>query len=178
MGRIAKPQPVKLFIGLLARSEDLLPLAERLLANKFGPVDHRSPVIPFSQTDYYRRELGPDIKRQFLGFRRLVKPDDLPKIKVFTNRLEKRLSDRQGRQVNLDPGILDQAKVVLATTKDFTHRLYLSLGIWAEVTLHYAGGRWQSWPWTYPDYQTEAYQQVFAELRRLYRSQLSFVIPA
>lgn len=172
MGQIQKTRPVKLFVGLLARQAELLPAAEKILVRKFGPVDCRSPIWPFTWTDYYRRELGSDIKRQFIGFLKLIKPDSLAGCKIFTNNVETRLSDKQGRRLNIDPGYLDQAKVVLATTKDFTHRLYQSRGIWAEVTLHYVRDAWQIWPWTYPDYATAEYQRFFTCLRELYQKQL------
>lgn len=116
--------------------------------------------------------MGAGIKRQFISFTRLIFPEQLPVIKLLTNEMEQDLSLEGRRRVNIDPGYLSLAKVVLATTKDYSHRLYLGQGIYGEVTLTCAKGRFSSFPWTYPDYQTQAYQQFFKETRDIYKMQL------
>lgn len=192
MGTIIEPEPAKLFVGMLAARPEWLDEAEKLLAERYGPVDVTSPVIPFDRTDYYREEMGTALKRKFISFDRLIAPDDLIDIKRTTNEIENDFAQAvkkretgdcppgavKGtvpcfplRPVNLDPGYLDLSKVVLATTKDYSHRLYLGRGIYAEVTLHYHAGKYEPWPWTYPDYRTAAYGEFFLEVReRLGRS--------
>ena len=175
MGQISTPQPVKLFVGMLAGHTDLFEIAQTEMARKFGSIDTVGEVIPFDYTDYYEFEMGPNLLRKFVAFERLINPKDIASTKLFTNDLEERISERYGserRVVNLDPGYLSLSKLVLASTKDYTHRIYLGDGIFAEVTMHYADGRFNSWPWTYPDYKTEDYQRFFDAVRRQYREVL------
>lgn len=135
-------------------------------------MDKESEVMDFTFTGYYDKEMGAGIKRQFVSFTRLILPEQLPVIKLLTNKIEQDLALKGKRRVNIDPGYLSLAKVVLATTKDYSHRLYLEQGIYGEVTLTYARGKFSSFPWTYPDYQTQAYQQFFGEIREIYKKQL------
>jgi len=163
------PQPVKLFVAMLSMRADILDQAASLLVEHFGPLDHVSPDIPFDFTDYYNPTMGENLLRRLLSFANPVESARLADIKLLTNRMEQDFAERRPapveRPLNLDPGYLTLAKVVLATTKDYDHRLYLADGIFAEVTLHYHKGRYQPWPWTYPDYRSEPYQQFFAAMR-------------
>jgi len=177
MGAIRPPVPVKPFVGILLSDRDALDSVEARLAEVLGPVDHRMAPIPFSFTQYYTREMGPSIKRAFLSFEGLIDGDRLPAVKIQTNNIEAEFSpgpsDRPFlRSVNIDPGYLEQSKVVLASTKNFYHRIYLGGGIFGEVTLHYTQNTFQSFPWTYPDYKTPDYHEFFTTVRRTYRAQL------
>ncbi len=171
MGRVRKTEPVKLFCGLISGDEGLLKRAAVRLTRIFGEADILSDVWPFDQTDYYREEMGPDLLRQFVSFGPLIDPGRLAEIKRQTNELETRLADETAaleieRPVNIDPGYLTPAKLVLATTKDRGHRIYLSSGIYAEVTLVYASGAWQPLEWTYPDYRKPQYHAFFERVRQ------------
>lgn len=173
MGKVREPGPVKLFVGVLAADPALLAPVRVRLEQELGPVDLTSPLLDFTFTRYYEPEMGPSLKRQFWGFARLVSPDAMPEIKLFTNTVEEEFSLGGNRRVNLDPGYLAAAKVVLVTTKDYSHRLYLGRGIYGEVTLMYRRGEFEPLPWTYPDYRSEAYRRFFTDLRALYRRQLA-----
>ena len=164
---------VKLFAGLLFTSLDFLGQAKERLVKEFGLMDKKSEVMDFTFTGYYDEEMGAGIKRQFVSFTRLILPEQLPVIKLLTNKIEQDLALKGKRRVNIDPGYLSLAKVVLATTKDYSHRLYLGQGIYGEVTLTYTKGKFSSFPWTYPDYQTQVYRQFFGEIREIYKKQLS-----
>jgi hypothetical protein len=156
---------------MLAGRTDLFDAAEREISARFGNIDAVSEVVTFDQTDYYQEEMGPHLLRKFVAFDRLINPKDLVTAKLFTNELEERMSEQEGserRVVNLDPGYVSLAKLVLASTKDYSHRIYMGDGIFAEVTLHYANKRFNAWPWTYPDYKTEAYRLFFESLRKKY----------
>jgi hypothetical protein len=173
MGRIRPVEPVKPFCGVLYA--DGYPWAdiESRLATVFGPVDRLSEPMAFGFTDYYQDEMGPAVWRRFVAFAGLVRPDGLAAMKRSSNRLEEELAAARdtpfARPVNLDPGYLELAKVVLASTKNFYHRVYLADGIWGEVTLYWKGRGWTTLPWTFPDYRTPAYQAFFTELRAAYR---------
>src|SRR5215470_16329762 len=179
MGTIRQFAPVKLFIGVLVANNRLIPQVEERLAAAYGAIDHRSDVISFDFTDYYEDEMGDLIDRVFYSFERLIEADQLPEIKRQTNQLEDELapllktpSTNVKRPVNLDPGYIEQAKVILASTKNFYHRMYLGAGIFGEVTMHFKNNTYQFFPWTYPDYQSKDYQDFFLRMRQILRSQL------
>lgn len=181
MGKVRPADRVNLIVGMLSNVTSLFEMAETRLKRKFGPVELKSPVLPFNYTDYYEKEIGRDIKRQFLSFQRLIDPGALADIKLFTNRLEESCRDRAlalsredspGRPINLDPGYLASSKLVLASTKDYYHRIYLGKGIYAEVTLRYVKGGFEPLPWTYPDYRSKEYIDFFTETRTLYMKKL------
>lgn len=172
MGTAIKPTKVKLIIGLISSDEELFSEIERLLARKFGQSDYLSKTLPFNLTDYYEEELGKNLKRKFISFKKLIKPDLLPQIKIFTNKIEKKFSLLNKRKINIDPGYLSPGKLILATTKDYGHRIYLEKGIFAEVTLFYKNNSFNDWQWTYPDYKTKSYIEIFNHLYKIYLTEL------
>jgi Domain of unknown function (DUF4416) len=170
MGRSRPAASVTLLCGLLSGDADLLRRARQRLTRHFGPVELESEIWPFSQTTYYSAEMGPDLLRQFVAFERPVRAERLHEAKQLTNALEAEMAEAclalgPERPINIDPGYVDSGKLVLATTKDRAHRVYLGGGIFAEATLHYADGRWQPWPWTYPDYHEPHYHTFFDTVR-------------
>jgi hypothetical protein len=173
MGQAHHPKKVKLIIGLIARDAGLFTKVkgalEKALRNK---ADFESGIIDFVHTDYYNAEMGTGLKRRFLSFGKLVGLEDIYSLKVKTNRIEKRFSKGGRRTVNIDPGYVDLSKVVLFSTKDFTHRIYLRKGIFAEVTLFYKGKTFNPWPWTYPDYRTDMYIGIFNKIRDMYKENI------
>lgn len=178
MGRIKPPRPAKLFCGLISSDPDLMARARSLLDKQVGKIEAVSDIWPFDQTDYYKDEMGGDLKRQFVSFAGTIQVDRLPDIKRLTNQIEQRIAEEVldpeiSRPVNLDPGYLTLSKLVLATTKDYSHRLYLEGGIYAEVTLHYEAGGWKAWPWTYPDYAASTYHSFFTQMREELKEQLN-----
>jgi len=175
MAQPHSPLPVKLVAGMISRFDDAFQLAEAELPKRFGPVDSRSPEFPFDLTDYYNGEMGGDLKRRFLSFVPLVMPDDLADIKLQANQIEHDIATVREwpvqRPINIDPGYINSSKLVLATAKDYSHRIYIGRGIYGEVTLRFTKGRFEPWSWTYPDYRTEGYLTWFAEVRDLYLAQ-------
>ncbi|MDR4505932.1 MAG: DUF4416 family protein [Candidatus Scalindua sp.] len=169
MSEITRPKPVKLIVGMLSSIRTLFEEVSPLLEERLGEIETQSDIIPFNFTDYYRKEMGSDILRTFYSFKDLIDPEEIAAIKVWTNELEERLKQndeyRIKRPVNLDPGYLTQCQLILASTKDFYHRIYLQKGIYAEVTLYYKYGQYANMPWTYPDYQTEEYKKFFLRVR-------------
>ncbi len=155
---------------MIGPDPDLMRRARKLMTPAFGATDLESDIWPFNATQYYEAEMGNDLKRWFVSFGELIQPDRISEIKRMTMELEKKLADDclhppDQRVVNLDPGYIDMGKLVLPTTKDHSHRIYLDRGIYAEVTLHYTQGRWTAWPWTYPDYAAETYHPFFVRVR-------------
>ena len=146
----------------------------------YGRIDQETALLPFAATRFYEREMGPALQRLFWSFEVLIAADALAGVKHETNALEQTYAMHAGqewrRRVNLDPGYVDLAKLVLATTKDRQHRLYLGRGIYAEVTLRFTGGRFVPWEWTYPDYRTPEYLAFFDAVRQRYRQQLAVLL--
>ncbi|MGD8794619.1 MAG: DUF4416 family protein [Anaerolineae bacterium] len=172
MGTARTHQPVKLMASLLTGDLSLLAPIKEALVGAFGAIDFASEMLPFDHTDYYEAEFGPGLARQIVTFRRLVPPEALPAIKRQTNEMEWAFAGEAGRRVNVDPGYVSLNKLVLATTKNHAHRLYLGEGIYGEVTLAYRQGRFRPWPWSYPDYASEAYCALFGRIRLDYKAQL------
>jgi len=152
---------------------EALDWAREKAEQQFGPVALASERFPFVETTYYHAAMGEDLQKCFLVFERLIDPATLPAIKRMTIAWEEEyraMTDHPvDRPLNLDPGYITEAKVVLATTKNRDHRIYLSDGIFAEVTLFYRGKRWQSREWTYRNYQRDDYQRFFTECRNYLR---------
>lgn len=171
MGKITYPEKVKLIIGMLSSSEELFEVAGMRLEQEFGSIDFCSQILPFTFTQYYIPEMGEDIKRRFISFSLLILPEDLAGIKVLTNSIEQEFIIGNKRRINLDPGYITAAKLILATTKDNSHRIYLSNGIYAEITLRFVAGTFCYWEWTYSDYKTPEYIEIFNRIRQLFMGQ-------
>ena len=152
--------PAKLVIGFLVADKSMAGGIMDALAASFGRLDLVSPWLPFDYTDYYAREMGTPLYRRLLAFKHLVAQDALPEVKHATNHLETRYAVDGRRRVNIDPGLLLRERFVLATGKNFAHRIYLGQSIYADLTLVYRGGGFQTLPWTYPDY-ADARLQAF-----------------
>jgi len=172
MGKAIRPVRVKLIVPMFTADQSLIEGIESRLEEEFGPIDFRSQVLSFDHTSYYAAEFGQPLLRKFVSFARLIDPGNLAEIKTRTNSLEADLAQNGHRLINLDPGYVSLGKVVLASTKNHRHRVYLDRGIYAEVTLFYQNGGYRAWEWTYPDYRTPAYAQILSEIRRIYVVQL------
>lgn len=183
MGKIKEPGKVKLIVGVIACCAGTAEEAEGLLVKKFGSIDARSAVTPFGFTDYYEKEMGKGLLRVWISFEKLVDPQGLAGIKTETNKIEEKLSvpedaglinqaPTKKRRVNLDPGYTDGGKLVLASTKNYSHRIYLSKGIYAEVTLIFEKGAFRPLAWTYPDYRSVTALDFLSKARDQYLAQL------
>jgi len=167
--------PVKLICGIIASQENFFKKAEERLIELYGSVDNQSPLFEFDFTDYYEKQMGKNLKRKFLSFENLISPEKLSEIKLRTNKLEEEIRGEfkaDYRVVNLDPGYLTPSALIIATAKDFAHRIPLKHGIYAHLELLFSKKGVKTLDWTYPDFKTEAYQQFFMEVRRVYLNQL------
>jgi hypothetical protein len=173
MGRAKEPGPVKLFMSLIVKEDDILYQGMEELKKDFGEIDFVSEKLRFDFTDYYAQEMGENLFRHFITFEHLVSRDSLPDIKLTANRLEEKFAGSGGnRRINIDPGYLCQAHVILATTKGYAHRPYLAKGIYADLTFIYRNKSFQPLDWTYPDYRQEGTIQLFNHLRKGYLDNL------
>ena len=173
MGTTSPPHPVLLLVAVSSRYDAALQWAQEKVAAEFGALGAMSPAFDFTETDYYTATMGTDLKKQFLVPAQAIDPGRLAAIKRLTNQWEidyaAAANHPEPRPLNLDPGYLTLAKLVLASTKDHAHRIYLADGIYAEVTLCYRAKQWQPLDWTYPDYRRADFQEFFSECRGLLR---------
>jgi len=176
MWSLKEPEPAKLIVGILAANTGCLDAAIKAVSARLGKTDLISDVWPFDQTDYYKEQTGSHILRQFVSIECLIDPSDLAKVKHQTNHLEQELAQKLAlplsRPVNLDPGIIEPSKLVLASTKNYSHRIYIGEKIYAEVTLVFDSGAWRALPYTYPDYRQQHYLDFFDRVRTRLLDQL------
>jgi len=174
VSRPRSPEPVLMVLGLL--HEPHFPLADLRdqLHKRFGDWDEATAPLPFLWTDYYRPEMGAELQRRFLAMTELIEPGRLTEVKLATNEVEESwLNDKGGRRVNLDTGILSLHNFILATGKNYSHRVYLGQGIFADLPLMWTRGGWLELPWTFPDYRDRRIQDVLTGFRETYRRRLT-----
>jgi hypothetical protein len=168
MSHPKNPKPAKLIIGVFTNTVDIITHAAKLLACEFGPLDLISAWLSFKDTNYYAREMGDGLSRRMIAFKQLIDPGTLADIKHKTNGIEERFSEQGRRRINIDPGYLTHERFVLATGKNYTHRIYIGKGIYADLTLVYQRGNFQTLPWTYPDYAKENIRSFLTRVRHKY----------
>ncbi|MFK7766823.1 MAG: DUF4416 family protein [Mariniblastus sp.] len=176
MGEITTHRPVLLIAAVTSRYDQALQWTAENTAAQWGTLVYESPVFDFTETSFYTESMGTELKKQFLAFETLIDPGSIAPTKLKSNDWEKQYAESNDhpeiRPLNIDPGYISEAKLVLVTTKDRDHRLYLEQGIFAEVTLYYRSGEWNSSRWTYPDYQREDFQAFFTKCRDYLRERI------
>ena len=190
MFAIKIPHKAKLICSVIVNDEKLFRDVISILYRKFGNIDYISKIYKFDWTSYYNSEMGDGLLRRFVGFRDLFDRNELPEIKLTTNNVEEKWSFRDTssdnnlistklnkqnklkRTINLDPGFITAENLILASTKNFTHRIYLDHGIFADLTLVFSQGRFNSNPWTYSDYMDPDVLRIFNSIRLRYLKQL------
>ena len=169
MAEIRKFRPVLRVMAIASRHAQAFDWAAAKAAEHWGPVEFSSERFDFSETSFYTKTMGTGLQKQLLAFTDLIQQDKIVESKHDSNAWEDEFKALQpweeSRPINLDPGYITEAKLVLATTKDRDHRIYLRNGIFAEVTLFYQGLRWQSSRWTYPDYKRDDFHEFFERCR-------------
>lgn len=175
MAEIKSFLPVKLICGIISSKKEHFQRAEERLIEMYGPADSRSPWFEFDLTDYYEPQMGRGLKRAFISFDRLIDPSRLTDIKFRTNKLEEELRQEfheNFRIVNLDPGYVTRAALIMATAKDFSHRIPLQQGIYGHLEFLFSKTGIRRLDWTYPDFAKEGYRKYFMDVRKLYLRQL------
>lgn len=174
MAKPTKPEAVNLVCGAIYSPDADIVAVRRRLEETFGPADMESEVFAFDLSDYYEPEMGAGLLKKFFSFEKLIEPETISVIKLATNRIEEGFvfAGTGGRRVNLDPGYVAVSKFVLATTKDYGHRVYLGKGIFAEVTMRFVKGTFIPMEYTYPDHRTEGYIRFLNGVREMYREKL------
>ena len=168
MSQPRPPKPAKLVIGFFLREKSLGTAVVEKLVERYGDADIVSEWMPFDQTTYYEPELGAPLYRRMMAFEILIRQSELTAVKLFTNEIETQYADNGKRVVNIDPGYLLLERFVLATGKNFAHRIYIGKGIYADLTLLFRKGRFESLPWSFPDYAGDRIQAFLMNVRDKY----------
>jgi uncharacterized protein DUF4416 len=173
MGGVRPVEPVLFLTAVFSRYPQALDWAREKTAAAWGAVALASPRFVFDATDYYQPTMGPGIEKCFYVYETLADPALLVERKLAANAWEVEYARTAGHQeprpLNIDPGYLTSAKLVLASTKDHAHRIYLARGIFAEVTLFYKDRQWQPRDWTFADYRRADYQAFFDSARQYFQ---------
>ncbi len=169
---MTEPEDVKLICSVFSAEESLIQVCVRDLEGLFGKADWIGPALYFDRTRYYEKEMGWPLHRRFLSFQGLVRPDWIVEAKRKTSDLEEKYLRDGKRRVNVDPGYVSLERLVLATGKNYTHRVYLSGGVYADLTLVFQRGTFRSLEWTFPDYASSGIIEMFNGVRMRYREQL------
>jgi len=178
MGVLLRQKPVKLVASVIFRDEKYWEYAWKKLKRLYGLLEPFEKNMPFDYTDYYCKEFGKPLKRKLICFKKLVRKDGISKIKIATNGIEDSCRKDGKRTVNIDPGYVTEAKLVLLTTKDYVHRIYIGGKIFAECTLFFQDGTFNAWPWTYPDYGSKELVEYFNGVREMYMKDIKGLSPA
>ncbi len=168
MGKIRLATPVRPICAVCWSQEISLESVLDALMQIFGPIKRSSETLDFTHTRYYELEMGPNLKKRYLAFEDLMDPGDLARSKRLCNELEERFLKEGKRKVNADPGYIEAAKLVLASTKNYSHRIYIGEGIYGDIQLVWREGRFQVNPWTYADYREPQVIDFFSLVRNEY----------
>ena len=175
MGEIQPHRPVLLIAAVSSRYPSAInDWFVQTAESDWSKIALASPLFNFTETKYYEQSMGTDLKKKLFAFELLIDPPTIAQAKHQSNDWEEKFKSTndytEKRPINIDPGYLTEAKVVLATTKDRDHRIYLSDGIFAEITLYYRQGVWERSRWTYPDYQRSDFHDFFNQCRSYLRN--------
>ena len=174
MAEIKKPLRVLVITGLIYKNDFRVNKVLTTLGKDLGDISMQSEIIPFTHTAYYNKEMGDNLLRQWFVFNNLVVPDVLAELKHRSNEIEQSfIGEKGGRTVNIDPGFITMSSLILASTKNFSHRIYIGKGIYAEVTLIYKSEKFVSLEWTYPDYREAMALDFFMSARHILKEKLA-----
>jgi hypothetical protein len=166
------PEDAVIFIASLFSSREIFDAAFAKLRDLFGRAYYQSPLLPWNYSSYYNTELGAPLLRNFIFFEPIIDTESLVEAKLSVLEVEKKLTVDGKRRINLDPGYMSLAKVVLASRKNYSHRIYLGKGVFCELELFYQAGRFNPLPYTYYDYRDDIFLRFFADARGLLKKRL------
>ena len=166
-----RPDPVKLFLAVLASTRESVDRVREMFLDQFGETDIDSGWMAFDFTDYYADEMGPEIERVLFSFADLIDPSRLVEAKILAGEVEEKLAEDSRRVVNIDPGYLDYFKVVLASGKPGGIKIYVDHGVYADLALYYEKGRFLPFEWGFPDFRSGYYDEFLIKVRARYKKQ-------
>jgi len=172
MSHPKNPLPAYFFASIIYQKEEKLKEAIDILSQKEWKISKKTEEMDFHHTDYYYEEMGKPLKRVFVFFEPPAEREKIVELKHLSYSIEKQLSHDGRRSVNIDPGYLTLENIVLSTFKNYSHRIYLGKGVFAEITLIYRNGSYESLPWSYPDYGSHEIIKIFNREREEYKGRM------
>ncbi len=172
MGILHPHPPVKLICGLLCHPDQPVQAVHLAIEKRWGPIAAQTEWFDFSHTPYYRKEMGDGLKKQYLSIDPLVPIDRMPEIKLESNETEKRFTRDGNRRANIDPGYLADAKILMITTKNLAHRVYVGRNLFVDLQLIYKKDSYYPMPWAFADMREPKVIQFFNTVRERYQEQL------
>lgn len=154
-----------LFASVIYNSAVSFDKIRKEIIDSLAEIIYETEEVEFGHTSYYTKEMGDNLMRRFVFLRNEPDPDDVFEYKIKSNKTEELFAVNKQRTVNIDPGYMTLSKVCLLTTKNFSHRIYLRGGIYAEVTLSYQKKKYRTFEWTYPDYASDDIKNIFYYVR-------------
>jgi len=165
---LKEPVPVAPSFSIFSADTSLIESTIEVIEERFSPILIKSEIFPFNQTKYYEKEMGEGLKKIFIVLERLISPIFLVDLKHWAFDFERRYMEQGNRKINIDPGLLSSERLILATGKNYTHRIYIGRGVWTDLTLIFQKGSFRVLPWTYPDYATQFSIDFWNNARQLY----------
>lgn len=170
--KLKTPEPVKFLLAITSNQEKMATTVLNEFKTDFGIVDSQSGVFPFNHTNYYEKEMGSGLSKEFYSFKVINEPEYLAQMKIKATEIEGNSLTGGNRTVNIDPAYLELSKLVVASSKNFSHRIYIGKGVFGDIQLQYRAAKFIGNPWTYPDYLTSQSLSFFTKVRTIYQSQL------
>ncbi len=168
MGKIKKHYDVKLFFACTFHKDfDIRKFYKKLeCESNYGKIYKYSNEENFSNfSKYYEKEMGENLTKQIITFDKMFDIENLHRVKIRTNKMEEDYAISQSRLINIDPGYVTLAKVLLFSTKDNIHRIYINDGIFSEITLKFRGNTFNPLESTYKDYRESSVINYFNSVR-------------
>lgn len=170
-GGVRKPTQVILFCAILFNTEQV-ENSEKVVEENFGEIFLTSKKFSFSHTNYYKPEMGESLIKYFAGINKFIYPDEIVDLKLKAVEVEEKFLIGNKRMINIDPGYVALEKVVAASTKNFSHRIYLGNSIYGDLQLIRKKGSYEKLPWTFYDYNTILSLDFFEKLRNKLKEHL------
>jgi hypothetical protein len=136
----------------------------KLWCDEYGPVETLCPTFN-PLISYYQKEMGPDLGRLLFISHNSFPRSELLLAKLHSLKWENDYAKEGKRSVNIDIGLLSAENFLLATTKNYSHRIFIGEDIFADLTYEFKQGQWQSLPWTYPDYRDQEKIEFLTQAR-------------
>ncbi len=166
MSKPSYPQKAVLSAGIMFSDQSFFKKSVDELKKSFGNLLFISRSFDFCYTDYYAKEMGASLLKRFVFFKKFVEQDKLPDIKHIAWDIEEKLSIDNKRRVNIDPGLLTMEKFILSTGKNYSHRIYMGKGVFADLNLVFKNDDFQEFEWTYPDYRQDETKRILLIVRK------------
>lgn len=156
---------VKFFVAVLYSKKEIYDKTILLLKEKFGEIIIEGKPYDFDFTDYYSEEMGKDLLKRFVVFKKEIDKKELSQIRKVTGEIEDKFRVNVKRQINLDPGYISDKEVVLASVKKKDFKENIGNGIFAHKIYSFENNKVKIFFHTFPDYKVEENKKFFLDIK-------------